>query len=89
MSRSRSQHLDGRNNSLLIQDGRLSATASDRLMTRSEVEAQFGVPKRYLETAVAKGHGPAFVRIGRLVRYRAADISAWITSVREDPASVS
>ena len=50
----------------------------DRLITRSEVEAQFGVSKRYLETCVYKGEGPPMVKIGRMVRYRPSDIRAWI-----------
>ena len=49
-----------------------------RLLSRSEVEDQFGIPKRFLEVAVAKGDGPKLIRIGRLVRYRIKDIEAWI-----------
>ena len=52
----------------------------DRLLTRIEVENRFGIPKRFLETAVSKGNGPEFVRFGRLVRYRVQDIEAWIES---------
>lgn len=65
------------------------ATAGDRLLTRSEVEEVFGVPKRFLETAVARGDGPALVRIGRLVRYRAGDVRAWIDAMRVTPSSAA
>ena len=58
---------------------------SERLLDRTEVEQRFGVPKRFLETAVARGDGPPFVRIGRLVRYRAVDIQDWISSERHMP----
>jgi len=53
-------------------------TDDDRLLDRKEVEERFGIPKRFLEQAVAKSNGPRFVRIGRLVRYRVADIRLWI-----------
>lgn len=53
-------------------------TDSDRLLSRDEVDARFGIPKRFLELAVAKGNGPKVVRVGRLVRYRVADVRQWI-----------
>lgn len=57
--------------------------SDDRLLDRSEVEQRFGIPKRFLETAVQRNDGPPFVRIGRLVRYRVEDIRTWIESRRE------
>lgn len=50
----------------------------DRLLTRLEVEARFGIPKRLLELAVSRENGPPIVRIGRLVRYKVSDIQEWI-----------
>ena len=50
----------------------------ERLLDRREVEERFGISKRFLETSAVRGVGPRFVRIGRLVRYRAHDIQAWI-----------
>ena len=50
----------------------------ERLLSRSEVEAKFGVSKRFLETAVYRGDGPRLVRIGRSVRYRPSDVRDWI-----------
>jgi len=50
----------------------------DRLLTRHEVVERFGLPKRFLELAVSKGDGPRVIRVGRLVRYRVKDITAWI-----------
>ena len=43
-----------------------------------EVEQQFGVSKRNLESAACRGEGPKIVRLGRLVRYRPCDIRDWI-----------
>lgn len=50
----------------------------ERLLSRAEVEQQFGISKRYLETAVCRGDGPKLVRIGRLVKYRPRDVRDWI-----------
>lgn len=57
---------------------------SDRPMTRKEVEERFGISKRFLEIAAAQKVGPALVRIGRSVRYSAADIRDWIDQQRDD-----
>lgn len=35
----------------------------------------------------AKGRGPAFVRLGRTVKYRRSDVSAWIASRLVDPGN--
>ena len=48
------------------------------LITRAEVEARFGISKRFLELAIGRGDGPPAVRIGRSVRYRVGDIVSWI-----------
>lgn len=65
---------------------KLHATrAEDRLLSRDEVEERFGIPKRFLELAVARQEGPRFVRIGRLVRYRVEDIRGWIEAQSFEP----
>ncbi len=51
------------------------------LLDRDEVVGQYGIPKRYLESATAREEGPPFVRIGRLVRYRRVDVEHWISDV--------
>lgn len=50
----------------------------DRLLSRAEVEAVFGLTRRFLEIAAVKGGGPPMVKIGRSVRYKTADVRAWI-----------
>ena len=65
----------------------------ERLLTRDEVDAYFGISRRFLELAALNGDGPLMVRVGkRSVRYRAGDIRAWIkgrtvssTSAGENP----
>ena len=50
----------------------------DRLLSRREVEQRFGITKRYMETAAGRNEGPKIIRIGRMVKFRASDIRAWI-----------
>lgn len=54
----------------------------DKLLTRAEVEARFGLSRRFLEVAAVKGDGPMMVRLGRAVRYRVGDVRAWIEARR-------
>lgn len=50
-----------------------------RLLTRQEVEEVYGISKRFLEIEAMRGTGPRIVRLSpRMVRYRPADIEAWI-----------
>lgn len=49
-----------------------------RLLSRDEVEQTFGISKRFLELAAGQGGGPAFVKVGRLTRYRICDLLEWI-----------
>lgn len=66
---------------------RMTSNKSLRLLTRSEVENIFGISKRYLEVAAMRGEGPPLVKIGRLVRYRAADLEAWLDDQVRHPTS--
>ena len=61
-----------------------SRGSEDRLLSREEVEARFGIPKRFLELAVARQNGPRLVRIGGLVRYRVSDILVWLDQQTSD-----
>ncbi|MGG7644482.1 helix-turn-helix transcriptional regulator [Rhodovulum sp. YNF3179] len=54
----------------------------DRLLSRSEVQAYFGLKKRFLEVAASRGDGPPMLRIGRSVRYRVGDLRDWIEARR-------
>jgi predicted DNA-binding transcriptional regulator AlpA len=49
-----------------------------RLLCAAEVAAILGVPVKTLYQWRYKGVGPAGVRVGWHLRYRAADIEAWI-----------
>lgn len=48
------------------------------LMTPIDVSHYLGVPPGTLANWRYLGRGPAFLRVGRHVRYRAADVTAWV-----------
>lgn len=50
------------------------------LMDAAEVSAYLGVPTGTLANWRYQGRGPAFIRIGRHVRYRPEDVRAWLAS---------
>ncbi len=55
----------------------------ERLLTRDEVEAVFGISRRYLEVSAVRGDGPPMIRVGsRMVRYRVADLREWLDARR-------
>lgn len=56
-----------------------------KLMTPTDVSAYLGVPPGTLANWRYLGRGPAFLRVGRHVRYRRADVSARVDrQVRRD-----
>lgn len=59
----------------------------ERLLTRSEVEAMFGISKRFLEVSACRGDGLPMVKIGRLSRYRIKDVRDWIEANRVEGVS--
>ncbi len=65
-------------------EGLMMRERGTRLLSRVEVEEQYGIPKRYLEVAAMRREGPALIRIGRLVRYRVCDIHKWLEECVED-----
>jgi predicted DNA-binding transcriptional regulator AlpA len=58
----------------------------DKLLTRDQVQAEFGLSRRFLELSAWRGDGPPMIRIGRrAVRYKRRDILAWIDARRIEP----
>jgi predicted DNA-binding transcriptional regulator AlpA len=53
---------------------------TSNLLSEREAAARVGLSPRTLEGYRTDGNGPAFVRLGRRVLYRPADLDAWITS---------
>jgi predicted DNA-binding transcriptional regulator AlpA len=61
-------------------------SSDDFLLTRQQVEEDFGFPtKRYLEIVANRMDGPPQIRIGRTVRYRRSDVRAWLDAHRTPP----
>lgn len=50
----------------------------EKLLSGDELGELVGVSTKTLADWRARGLGPAYVRIGRHVRYRPADVEAWI-----------
>jgi excisionase family DNA binding protein len=57
---------------------------TDRLMTMAEVSDLLGIPVSTLYGWRHRGEGPAGYRIGRYVRYRRAEVEAWIEARAEE-----
>jgi len=50
------------------------------LLDSGQAAQRLGKSKSWLDTQRSKGRGPRFVRIGCTIRYRTADIDAYLTS---------
>ena len=61
-----------------MEDRRMAPT--DRLWTVGEVSYFLGVPVSTLYHWRCEGQGPRSCRLGRHVRYRAADVQAWVAA---------
>lgn len=59
-----------------------SARLPDDLLTTPEVADHVRVPPKTVVGWRSKGTGPVFVRYGRHVRYRWADVQQWVVSQR-------
>lgn len=61
----------------------LTCAPPKRLLSRIEVEDQYGLSKRYLEKAAARGDGPPMLRISKkLVKYDRDDLEDWLATRR-------
>ena len=57
----------------------------DRLISISEAAEILGIARATLYQMRIRGEGPRAHKIGRLVKYRMEDITAWIDSMAESP----
>lgn len=55
-------------------------TSPDELLTVDELAAQLKVPVRTIRQWSVVGTGPKRMKVGRYVRYRRSDVSAWLQS---------
>lgn len=51
---------------------------TDRLLAEDEVAELLGVTVKCLQDWRYHRRGPAFIKVGRLPRYRAEDLDAWL-----------
>lgn len=62
----------------------MEANPSDnrkRLLSRDEIEAEYGISRRWLELAAHRGDGPRMRKISRrMVRYERQEFEAWLES---------
>jgi predicted DNA-binding transcriptional regulator AlpA len=61
----------------MTQRPRTTAQRDDRHLTAAELAARQGVPVRTVYAWNYMGTGPAYLKHGRSVRYRLADVIAW------------
>jgi predicted DNA-binding transcriptional regulator AlpA len=53
----------------------------NRLLSRNEVQIEYGLGRRWLELAAMRGDGPPMRRISaRMIRYQRAELEAWLAS---------
>jgi hypothetical protein len=51
-----------------------------------EISAMFGISEAYLRKLRSRQAGPVFVRIGRMIRYRVADVKRWLDTAAVEVA---
>lgn len=57
-------------------------TQAGRLLTTEEVAAILGVTPGYVKQLRYTNKGPAFIRLGRSIRYAPGDVTAYARQVR-------
>ena len=62
-----------------------AATAGHQPMPESEAASRLGLKVATLRAWRHQGRGPAYVRLGRAVRYLASDIDDFLNSNRHSP----
>ncbi len=52
---------------------------NNEFLTEEEVAGWLKISQRTLQAWRQRGGGPPFIKIGRLVRYRASDMVSWLS----------
>lgn len=71
----------------MIHNGAVHMSKTTDLLTRDEAAEYLRVTRSYL--AHAGEAGPPYVQIGRLIRYRLADIQHWLAQHTITPAAAA
>lgn len=64
-------------------------TAPNPVVREADAALYLGVSQAYLRKARRLRQGPAFIRVGRMVRYQIRDLDHWLTSHRVTPRGES
>ncbi|MFT4792828.1 MAG: putative DNA-binding transcriptional regulator AlpA [Paracoccaceae bacterium] len=68
---------------MLVQDASMTNTQAKRLLSRDEIEDEYGLSRRWLELAALRGDGPPMRKISaRMVRYERAEFEDWLKARR-------
>ena len=60
-----------------------SSAETKRLLSREDIEQEYGLTRRWLELAACRGDGPPMRRISaRMVRYDRGEFEAWLDARR-------
>jgi Helix-turn-helix domain len=59
----------------------------DELVTPDQTASELRVKRETLTAWRALGRGPSFVKVGRAVFYRRADLAEWLGAQRRQPTS--
>lgn len=52
---------------------------SGYLLSRDQIEHEYGITRRWLELAAIRGGGPTYIKVGpRTVRYRREELERWL-----------
>jgi predicted DNA-binding transcriptional regulator AlpA len=64
-----------------------TSTARNEPLAESDAAARLGLKVATLRAWRHQGRGPAFVRLGRAIRYLASDIDEFLTANRHSPTA--
>lgn len=62
-------------------------THPQNTITEQDAAPYLGLSRAWLRVARREGRGPAYLRIGRAIRYRVSDLDAYLAAHRIEPRS--
>jgi excisionase family DNA binding protein len=64
------------------------ARGRDEYLSDEQLAAELGISDRTPAGWRLRGEGPAYTKIGALVRYRRSDLDRWLAAQRHEPRPV-
>jgi hypothetical protein len=64
-------------------------TSENKLLTQAEAGEYLSLSPRLLQQWRYLGQGPPYARLGRHIRYRRADLDAWVAVNAVEPAGAA